>query len=98
MLELDYTNTLDRIVGTAHGISKVGFEKAAASSKHLTDDLESARKTGNLGFADLPFDDKAVDAVIRFARERSYPNLLLLGIGGSTLGPAALQSAVAAPG
>jgi len=95
MLELDYTNVLDSAVGT-HGIPKVAFSKAAESTGHLTEALESARAAGKLGFADLPFDDAPVKAVMDFARAHQFPNVLVLGIGGSALGPAALDAALSA--
>lgn len=97
MLELDYTNVLDDIVGHAHGIPKIAFEKAAASSKHIVDDIQKAHASGTIGFGDLPSDEKAVKAVTDFARSHAYPNILILGIGGSALGPAALEAALATP-
>jgi glucose-6-phosphate isomerase len=96
LLELDYTNVLESTVH-AHGIPGIAFEKAAESSKHIVDDIHRAHTSGKLGFADLPSDEKSLKAVIEFARSHAYPNLLLLGIGGSALGPAALESALARP-
>ena len=97
MLELDYTNVLESAVGTAHGIPALAFEKMAASCAHLITDLEAARAVGKLGFADVPFDDDAVKAVTRFASDHAYPTVLVLGIGGSALGPAALDAALSQP-
>jgi hypothetical protein len=67
MLELDYTNVLDTSVGAAHGIPKIAFEKAAASSKNLISVLDAARKAGTFGFVDLPFDEAATTEVTSFA-------------------------------
>lgn len=97
MLELDYTNVLDSTVGLSHGIPKIAFDKAAESSKHIVDDIQKAHETGKLGFGTLPFDDAALKPVVHFARAHSQPNLLVLGIGGSALGPASLESALAQP-
>ena len=97
MLELDYTNVLESAVGQAHGIPRIAFDKAAESSKHVIDDIQRAHASGELGFRDLPFDDKAVKAVTEFAQSHAYRNILILGIGGSALGPAALESALARP-
>ena len=92
MLELDYTNVLEQAVNN-HGIPKIAFDKAAESSKHLVEEVQRAHTSGKLGFADLPSDAKAIKAVTDFAQSHSYPNILLLGIGGSALGPAALDAA-----
>ena len=96
MLEFDYTNALDSSVG-AHGISQSAFEKAAKSTHLMVDALESARVVGKLGFADLPFDEKPAKVVTAFARNHAFPNVLVLGIGGSALGPLALDAALARP-
>ena len=93
MLELDYTNVLESVVH-AHGIPKIAFDKAADSSKHIVDDIQRAHTSGEIGFGDLPSDEKTLKTVLDFARSHSLPNVLLLGIGGSALGPAALDAAL----
>jgi glucose-6-phosphate isomerase len=96
LLALDYTNVLENAVHT-HGIPKIAFEKAADSSKHVVDDVEQAHRSGKLGFGSLPSDESALQSVTNFARSRSYPNVLLIGIGGSALGPASLDAALNHP-
>src|SRR4026208_2180232 len=97
MIELDYTNVLDSTIGLSHGIPKIAFDKAAESSKHVVDHIQNAHESGELGFGNLPFDDAPVKAVTEFARSHSQRNVLLLGIGGSALGPATLEAALAQP-
>src|SRR5438034_3423485 len=96
MLELDYTNVLEQTVHN-HGIPKIAFQKAADSSKHVVEAIHQARTSGKLGFGDLPADQNAVKTVTDFARSHAYPNVLLLGIGGSALGPAALEASLNRP-
>src|SRR2546425_10948508 len=88
MLELDYTNVLEQTVRN-QGIPKIAFDKAAESSQHVVDAIQNAHASGKLGFGNLPSDDGAVRAVTGFARAHQYPNLLLLGIGGSARGAGA---------
>jgi glucose-6-phosphate isomerase len=97
MLELDYTNVLETAVGLSHGIPKIAFDKAAESSRHVVDQIRKAHESGTLGFGTLPFDDAPVKAVENFGRSHAQPTLIVLGIGGSALGPAALDSALAHP-
>src|SRR5688572_22719810 len=97
MLELDYTNSLDNAVGASHGIPKIAFQKASESCQHMVGAIEKAHESGTLGFAKLPFDDEATNSVMRFAREHPFPNILILGIGGSALGPMAIDSALSRP-
>ena len=94
MVELDYTNVLDSSVGPRNGIPKMAFDKAAGSSAHIPADVDAARKSGTLGFADLPFDDATTKRVVAYAGEHQQPNILVLGIGGSALGPIALDCAL----
>ena len=96
MLELDYTNVLEQTVHN-HGIPKIAFQKAADSSKHVVEAIHQAHTSGKLGFGDLPADQNAVKTVTDFARSHAYPNVLLLGIGGSALGPAALEASLNRP-
>ena len=96
MLELDYTNVLENAVH-GHGIPKIAFDKAAESSRHIVEDVQRAHASGKIGFGDLPSDENAVKAVTEFARSHAYPNILILGIGGSALGPAALEAALVKP-
>src|SRR5205809_1687432 len=96
MLELDYTNVLEQTVHN-HGIPKIAFQKAADSSKHVVEAIHQAHTSGKLGFGDLPADQNAVKTVTDFARSHAYPNVLLLGIGGSALGPAALDAGLNRP-
>jgi glucose-6-phosphate isomerase len=97
MLELDYTNVLDSTIGLSHGIPKIAFDKVSESSKHVVEHIQKAHESGELGFGNLPFDDGPVQAVTSFAKSHGQRNLLLLGIGGSALGPAALDAALAKP-
>jgi len=96
MITFDYTNVLESAVGS-HGIPESTFPAAATSAQRAVDAIESAHRDGRLGFADLPGAEKPLSDVLGFAREHAYKNILILGIGGSALGPAALESALARP-
>lgn len=98
MLELDYTNALADAVGAEHGVRSDDMGRLRQEAPALLDRVEQARRTGHLGFADLPFDDSALSAIEEFAASHAYPNILILGIGGSALGPAALESALSPQG
>src|SRR2546425_10624226 len=96
MLELDYTNVLEEAVHN-HGIPKIAFQKAADSSKHVVEAIHQAHTSGKLGFGDVPSDEDAVKGVVDFAQSHAYPNVLLLGIGGSPPRPAARPGGVEHP-
>jgi len=96
MIAFDYTNVLESAVGS-HGIPEPSFAAATGAAQRAIDAVEIAHKTGKLGFANLPLAAKPVQDVLRFAKEHAFRNIVILGIGGSALGPAALESALSKP-
>ncbi len=91
-LRLDYSNMMispggiDQRTWTAAG-------KQFADAKRAFDSL---RATGTVGFVDLPADKTLLDQVTRFstAARGKYDDVVILGIGGSALGPIALRTAL----
>src|SRR3984893_14335095 len=91
-LRLDYSNMM---------ISPGGIDEKAwtAAGKQFADvkrAFDSLRATGTVGFVDLPSDTQLLNQVTRFASEASgkYDDVVILGIGGSALGPIALRTAL----
>lgn len=91
-LRLDYSNMM---------ISPGGIDQKAwaAAGKQFADakrGFDSLRAGGTVGFVDLPADKKLLDQVTRFAADArgKYDDVVILGIGGSALGPIALRTAL----
>ena len=91
-LRLDYSNMM---------ISPGGIDQKtwAAAGKQFADakrGFDSLRATGTVGFVDLPADKKLLDQVTSFsaAARGKYDDVVILGIGGSALGPIALRTAL----
>jgi glucose-6-phosphate isomerase len=91
-LRLDYSNMM---------IVPGGFDPAALSTaaprfseaKHK---FEDRRRSGSVGFVDLPGNRALVEQVMRYAESArgKYDDVVILGIGGSALGPIALRTAL----
>ena len=96
MITFDYTNVLESAIG-AHGIPEASFTAAAGATQRAIDAVDAAHKAGKLAFGTLPLAEKPVKDVLAFAREHAFRNILILGIGGSALGPAALEAALTRP-
>jgi glucose-6-phosphate isomerase len=96
MITFDYTNFLDSAVGT-HGVPESALAAGAGSAQRAVEAVDAAHREGKLGFANLPFAEEPVKTVRAFAREHAFKNVIILGIGGSALGPAALESALSRP-
>jgi glucose-6-phosphate isomerase len=91
-LRLDYSNMM---------ISPGGIDQKAwtAAGKRFTDAkraFDSLRATGTVGFVDLPAEKPLLDQVTKFsaAARGKYDDVVILGIGGSALGPIALRTAL----
>ena len=96
-LRLDYTNMLAPAV--AHGVPADAWQGAAATFARVHAAMAAQRKTGALGFLDLPADAALRAQSERFAESRrgQYDEIVVLGIGGSALGPIALRTALRPP-
>src|SRR5687768_2341702 len=96
-LRLDYTNMLAPAV--AHGVPADAWQSAARDFGRVHGVAAAQRTSGVLGFLDLPGDAALRDQSVRFAESRrgTYDDIVVLGIGGSALGPVALRTALRPP-
>ncbi len=91
-LRLDYSNMM---------ISPGGIDQKAwsAAGKQFVDakrGLDSLRSASTVGFVDLANDKSLLDQVTKFSASArgKYDDVVILGIGGSALGPIALRTAL----
>jgi glucose-6-phosphate isomerase len=81
----------------AGGISDELLAGAAPSFAAAHATVQSSWQSGQLGFIDLPDDEQQVrhcQEVARWATDRGVRDVVVLGIGGSALGPIALRTAL----
>ena len=97
MLTLDYSLMLSDAVDG--GVALTDWTSAAATFATAWDQVAALRASGALGFFGLPTDTALLAQTTTIvARTRGrYRDIVLLGIGGSALGPAALRSALRPP-
>jgi glucose-6-phosphate isomerase len=99
-IRLDYTNMMAPPIDG--GITTAEWGEAAAAFDVAHRAVVAQHGAGSLGFFDLP-DDRALhrqttDFVTRLRIGGGYPtDVVVLGIGGSALGPIALRTALCAP-
>ncbi|MDP9278696.1 MAG: glucose-6-phosphate isomerase [Gemmatimonadota bacterium] len=91
-LRIDYSNMMISPGGINPGAWKGAGRQFGAAKRGL----ESLRASGAVGFVDLPSDEALLDQVERFASgaRGKYDDVVILGIGGSALGPIALRTAL----
>jgi glucose-6-phosphate isomerase len=97
MISLDYTNML--APGVAGGIAEDTWRRADEEFTRALRAFSERRKGGELGFLDLPADAALHGQTTQFVeRTRGrYDEVVVLGIGGSALGPIALRTALRPP-
>ncbi|MDB4887587.1 MAG: Glucose-6-phosphate isomerase [Gemmatimonadetes bacterium] len=99
-LRLDYTNMMAPSI--PGGITDAEWREAAARFTAAHAAVAEQHRAGTLGFLDLPGDRALHQQTLNYVqgcRERgSYPtDVVVLGIGGSALGPIALRTALRPP-
>ncbi|MCL2698966.1 MAG: glucose-6-phosphate isomerase [Defluviitaleaceae bacterium] len=100
-LRLDFNNMMDESIGAympGEGINEAGIEdirgKITAAAKAMSD------KRGAMAWRDLPYTQEAVAAdILAYVNEvkDDFDAFIVLGIGGSALGPIAVQQAINHP-
>jgi len=95
-LKLDFNYMLNEYVGPRHGLSVEDLSGLSEIASRIHDDLKARREAGKIGFYNLPHDRATSAKIEAFAKKarRSFQNVVILGIGGSSLGPKALHSSL----
>src|SRR5437870_3502620 len=96
-LRLDYTNFMADVV--AGGISSADWRDASAAFSRAHAGLARRREANELGFLELSGNESLHKQSTEFAaRVRGqFDDVVVLGIGGSALGPIALRTALLKP-
>ena len=96
-LSLDYTFMLSDAVSGGVAPGDLLAAQAAFAAAHAS--VAARRASGELGFFDLPRNRELASQVLEFVAgvRGAYRDVVLLGIGGSALGPIALRNALRPP-
>ena len=96
-ITLDVNHMMSDIIGFQYGIDASEILGMADAAKSAQAAVEKKRGTGWLGWMDLPYNQKdilaQIDAVSAQIRA-NFDAFVVLGIGGSALGPIAVQQAI----
>ncbi len=95
-LKLDYSNVMQENLGAEHGLSIQEFEQLLMKGKQVQQNLRKQAEQGELGFYQLPFKKEVIEEVNTFASaaRKRFEYYVHLGIGGSALGPIAIQTSL----
>ncbi|MFQ5508072.1 MAG: glucose-6-phosphate isomerase [Leptospirillia bacterium] len=96
-ISIDSTRMMASCIKASHGITNKDIADLADTAGAAHDTLCRRRQAGELPFFDLPYQDTSgILALAESIRDR-FDNFVLVGIGGSSLGPKATQQALSHP-
>lgn len=96
-VSLDYNNMMTDFVGERNGITDREISSYKATAKKAHEMFTAKRGNGMTGWAELPYNqDETVKDIIATAKEirKKFDYFVVLGIGGSALGPIAVFQAL----
>ncbi|MBI2346772.1 MAG: hypothetical protein HYV03_07850 [Deltaproteobacteria bacterium] len=98
-LSVDIAGVMAKSIGAEHGITADEWTSCTRRLVKVHAALLARWDRGELGFAQLPFDATLTDQVLAVAAQVRYrfQNLVVLGIGGSSLGARAATHALCNP-
>lgn len=95
-LNLDYSNVMDSNIGPEHGLTADEIKSLETKGSQVLQDLRQRAQDNELGFLGLPHQLEGVDEIERYGEivRKRFKYYVHLGIGGSALGPLALQTSL----
>ena len=96
-LKIDYNNMMKDFVGTEQGFCDEDFADNKTMIRSAFDNVSFNRGKGMMGWTELPYNqDEIVKDIIATAKDikKKFDNFVVLGIGGSALGPIAVFQAL----
>lgn len=96
-ITFDYNNMMSQYVGDSQGITEKDISSRKTAFETAYDSVQNGRGKGMMGWTELPYNQDAVVAdIIATAKEvrKKFDNFVVLGIGGSALGPMAVFQAL----
>lgn len=95
-IKLDYNNVMKEFTGD-HGLAQEDFEGLSDKIDKAKKQIEGKRQKGMLEWMELPYSQReTAEEIIQYAGEKTeeIDAFIILGIGGSALGPMAVQQAL----
>jgi len=96
-LRIDYNNMMSKYVGENYGFGDDIFIKNKSLIDNAYSMVNSGRGKGMMGWTELPYNQaEIVEDILQTAKDirKKFDNFVVLGIGGSALGPIAVFQAL----
>jgi glucose-6-phosphate isomerase len=98
-IDIDFTNCLAENIGKASGLSPEQLNQAAGNAEEAFTSVQQQLGSDWLRWSQLPQQIETAEKCSDLWKQRaeSFDNFVVIGIGGSALGPTALKSALCHP-
>ena len=95
-IRLDFNNVMQDFIDG--GFSQKNFDDLSDKITNAANQLDFKRANGQMDWRNLPY-NQPVDEILDYAAQvqKNFESIVVLGIGGSALGPIALQQAINHP-
>lgn len=96
MLQFDFHNCMAEEIGEVHGLTEAELEAALPLVKKAHQQIQSWRKSGDAAFFELALQPQNITELTAAAEKvrKNFDDVVVLGIGGSSLGLGALSQAL----
>ncbi len=96
-MRLDFNFMMREQIGDDSGLAAEDIQFLGGHIKRVHDELTAKRSSGEIAFFDLPYQDTGPIKSLAADIAATFDNFLLIGIGGSALGPVAIHNALHSP-
>ncbi|MBF0273968.1 MAG: glucose-6-phosphate isomerase [Nitrospinae bacterium] len=96
MATLKTDNVKESTIGGEHGITEAEINALKEKTEEIHDWLMKSKQENSLPFLNLPYQTDSVEETLKAAEHirKNFDNFVILGIGGSALGPIAIHNAL----
>lgn len=97
MLKINIKNTLSKQIGPEHGLKEAEFEAFLKKNGHFIEESFQRQDEAGYNFVTLPEERKTVLEIKKYVagqKKYGWKNIVVLGIGGSSLGTIAVREAL----
>ena len=96
-ISLDINHVMSDVIGYQYGVDAAQVDEMAPAAKAAQENVQRNRGAGWLGWTELPYNQNEIVAKLEKVAGKvrsAFDTFVVLGIGGSALGPIAIQQAL----
>ena len=96
-IHLDFNYVMQEFIGSDQGLSEQEFKDLDTKTEYAIKQIKNKRYEKKLEWMNLPYNQETVvEEILNYAEyvQKNFESVVIFGIGGSALGPIALQQAI----